>query len=90
MSDKNPLSKEQFAEYWRRTSNLMWTLMIIWAIFGYVVPFFAAELNRIVIFGFPLGFYFGAQGSLIVFVVICFWNAFAQDKIDDEFGVSDE
>jgi hypothetical protein len=38
----------------------------------------------------PLGFYMGAQGSLIVFVVICFWNAWAQDKIDDEFGVSDE
>ena len=31
-----------------------------------------------------------AQGSLIAFVVMCVWNAKAQDKIDREFGVQDE
>jgi putative solute:sodium symporter small subunit len=31
-----------------------------------------------------------AQGSLIAFVVMCFWNASAQNKIDEEFGVNDE
>jgi putative solute:sodium symporter small subunit len=31
-----------------------------------------------------------AQGSLIAFVVLCFWNAYAQNKIDEEFGVAED
>ncbi|MBM3556655.1 MAG: DUF4212 domain-containing protein [Alphaproteobacteria bacterium] len=88
--DQHPLTPEQAKAYWARTSSLMWTLMIIWFVFSFVIHMWAPELNKIRIIGFPLGFYMAAQGSLIVFVVICFWNASAQNKIDDEFGVSDE
>jgi len=90
MDNKQPLSPEQAKAYWAKTSSLMWTLMALWVFFGFIIHFWAPELNGIKILGFPLGFYMAAQGSLIVFVVICFWNAIAQDKIDDEFGVSDE
>jgi putative solute:sodium symporter small subunit len=76
--------------HWRKTTNLMWIHLGIWLFFGYVVHFFAPVLNKIVIAGFPLGFYMAAQGSLIAFVVLCFWNASAQNRIDEEFGVSDE
>jgi putative solute:sodium symporter small subunit len=31
-----------------------------------------------------------AQGSLISYVVLCFWNAHAQNKIDEEFGVAED
>jgi putative solute:sodium symporter small subunit len=31
-----------------------------------------------------------AQGSLIAFLLMCFYNAKAQNAIDEEFGVSDE
>lgn len=88
--DQHPLTPEQAKAYWARTSSLMWTLMIIWFVFSFVIHMWAPELNKIRVIGFPLGFYMAAQGSLIVFVVICFWNASAQNKIDDEFGVSDE
>jgi putative solute:sodium symporter small subunit len=87
---KNALSKEQAQAYWSRNSKLMWTILAIWFVFGFVIHYFAPSLNQIRILGFPLGFYFAAQGSLIVFVVLCFWNASAQNKIDEEFGVSDE
>jgi len=40
--------------------------------------------------GFPLGFYFTAQGSLIAFVVMIFVQNWFQDKIDDEFGMGEE
>jgi putative solute:sodium symporter small subunit len=86
----SPLTRDQAQAYWAKTSKLMWTLMIVWAVFGYGVHFFAPQLNNIVILGFPMGFYMGAQGALIVFVWICFWNAKKQDEIDAEFGVSDE
>jgi len=85
-----PLSPARAQEYWGRTSKLMWIILAIWFVFSFVIHMFAPQLNAIRILGFPLGFYMAAQGSLIVFVVLCFWNARAQNKIDEEFGVSDE
>ena len=84
------LTTEQKEAYWRRTSKLMWIIMFLWFLASFVVHMFATSLNQIVIIGFPLGFYMAAQGSLIVFVVLCFWNAFAQNKIDEEFGVAED
>ena len=76
-------------EFWSRTKGLMITTLVIWAIFGFAIHLFAPALNEIVFFGFPLGFYMAAQGSLIVFVVLIFWFASRQDKIDREFGVAE-
>ena len=84
------LTPERRDVYWKRTSTLMWTILGLWFFFSFVVHLFAVQLNQIVIFGFPLGFYMAAQGSLIAFVVLCFWNASAQNKIDEEFGVAEE
>ena len=76
--------------YWRKTSRLMWIILALWLLFSFIIPAFAVQLNAIVIFGFPLGFYMAAQGSLIAYVVLCFWNASAQNKIDEEFGVAED
>jgi putative solute:sodium symporter small subunit len=76
--------------YWGRTQRLMWTMLTIWAVFSFGIHFFAASLNTIKVAGFPLGFYMAAQGSLIVFVVMLFWFAYAQDKIDRDEGVAEE
>jgi putative solute:sodium symporter small subunit len=84
------LTQEKRDAYWGRTSRLMWTILALWAVFSFVIPAFAVQLNTITIAGFPLGFYFAAQGSLIAYVVLCFWNARAQNKIDEEFGVAED
>lgn len=76
--------------YWKRTSALMWWMMMIWAVAGFGIHFFAAPLNGIRLFGFPLGFYFAAQGSLLIFVVALFWFARRQNEIDRECGVAEE
>jgi len=90
MADDIRLTQEMRQEHWRRTTRLMWTILFLWFVFSFGVHLFAIQLNAIVIFGFPLGFWFAAQGSLIAFVVLCFWNAFAQNKLDKEFGVAEE
>jgi putative solute:sodium symporter small subunit len=84
------LTPAQRDAYWRKTSRLMWIIMAWWVFFSFVVHFFAVQLNSISIAGFPLGFYMAAQGSLISYVVLCFWNASAQNKIDEEFGVAED
>ena len=84
------LTPAQRDAYWRRTSRLMWIIMILWVFFSFGVHLFAVQLNQIKFLGFPLGFYMAAQGSLIAFVVLCFWNASSQNKIDQEFGVAED
>jgi putative solute:sodium symporter small subunit len=84
------LDTAQMQRYWTKTSTLMWTIFALWIFFSFVVPLFAVQLNTIRFLGFPLGFYMAAQGSLIAFVVLCVWNAIAQNKIDEEFGVQED
>ena len=76
--------------HWPRTRNLMWVTLAIWFVFSFLVHWFADSLNAMSFLGFPLGFYMAAQGSLVVFVVLIFWFARAQDRIDRECGVAEE
>jgi putative solute:sodium symporter small subunit len=78
------------AAWWQKTWNLMIVALTIWAFFAFVIHIFVSQLNQIVIFGFPLGFYMAAQGSLIAFVVLLFWFAHRQDSIDREFGIAED
>ena len=84
------LSNEQMHRYWSKTSRLMWTIFALWLFFSFGIHLFAVQLNSIKFLGFPLGFYMAAQGSLIAFVALCAWNAVAQNKIDEEFGVQED
>ena len=68
----------------------MWTMLVLWFFFSFVVHFFVDALNSIKILGFPIGFYMAAQGSLIAFVVMLFVFARKQDSIDREEGVAEE
>jgi putative solute:sodium symporter small subunit len=84
------MSRLNEASHWPRTVRLMWIMLALWAFFSFFIHFFVTALNKIVIFGFPLGFYMAAQGSLIAFVVMLFWFARAQDKIDRDCGVAED
>ncbi len=75
---------------WSRTKGLMITCLVIWAIFGFVIHFFAGSLNEITFLGFPPGQYMAAPGSLIVFVVLVFWFSGRQELSDREFGVAED
>ena len=76
--------------HWRRTRSLMWVTLAIWFVFSFLVHWFADALNGASFLGFPLGFYMAAQGSLVVFVVLIFWFARAQDRIDRECGMAED
>ncbi len=76
--------------HWARTRNLTLAVLILWFGFSLVIPWFARELNEYTFLGFPLGFYMIAQGSLIVFVALVFFQNWRQDAIDDEFGPGED
>ncbi len=83
-------NEEQRQQHWTKTRNLTIVILILWAFFSFVLPWNAHALNEYKFMGFPLGFYFTAQGSLIAFVVLIFVQNMLQDKIDDEAGMHEE
>ncbi len=84
------MSQSDTEIHWSKTSKLMIIMMALWIFFSFAVHMFVTPLNSIKIFGFPLGFYMASQGSLIVFVVMLFWFAKAQDKIDRDSGFAED
>jgi putative solute:sodium symporter small subunit len=90
VSDPKKMPAEDRAKaYWRENQRLIVILLVIWFCVTYIPVIFVNQVNSIVIAGFPLGYYMGAQGSLIVFVVMIFYYAFAMNKLDEKYGLSD-
>lgn len=76
--------------HWVKTRNLTIVVLVVWAIFAFLLPWHAPALNEMTFLGFPLGYYFCVQGSLIIFVALIFFQNWRQDSIDDEFGAHEE
>lgn len=76
-------------EYWRRNLKLTATLLIIWFLVTFVVIWFARDLNEITIAGFPMAFYMGAQGALIVYILLIWFYARRMNALDKEYGVDE-
>lgn len=83
------LSQEAKQAHWTKTRNLTILILVLWVIFGILVPWFAQSLNSMTFLGFPLGYYMCVQGSLIAFVLMIWFQNWRQDAIDDEYGVGD-
>ena len=78
------------AKHWEKTKGQMIVTLILWFFFGYLIFMFGERLNSSSFLGYPLAYYMCAQGSIIAFVVILFWSANRQEKIDEEFGFAGE
>lgn len=81
---------EKQREYWQKNLKVTMVLLAVWFIVSFVVSYFARELNSISIFGFPLGFYMGAQGSLIIYVLIIWYYAHYMNRLDERYGVEQD
>ena len=80
---------EGHREYWRKNLRITAFLLVVWFVVTYVVGFYARDLN-FNFFGWPFSFWMGAQGSLIIYVAIIWYYARYMNKLDQEFGVSEE
>ena len=76
-------------EYWHKNLVVTAILLLIWFIVTFVEAWYARELNAITFFGFPLGFYMSAQGSLAIYVIIIGVYAWYMTKLDKEYGVDE-
>ena len=76
--------------HWEKTRGLMIMTLAIWFVFSIVIFMFGESLNNGSFLGYPLAYYMCAQGSIIIFVVLIFWFANRQEKIDEEFGFAEK
>ena len=77
-------------EYWRRNLRLMAVLLTIWALVSFGAGIiFVEPLNNFSIMGFPLGFWFAQQGSIITFVALIAVYVWRMDKLDAEYGIDE-
>ncbi len=77
-------------EYWRRNLKLTSSLLGIWFAVTFVVIWFARDLNELIFAGFPLAFYMGAQGALIIYILIIWFYARRMNALDKTFGVDED
>ncbi len=75
--------------HWEKTKGLMMITLAIWFVFSIVIFMFGESLNNGSFLGYPLAYYMCAQGSIVIFVVLIFWFANRQEKIDEEFGFAE-
>ncbi len=85
------MADRDLKEYWRINLKYLGTLLTIWFVVSYgfgilLVPI----LNEIKLGGFKLGFWFAQQGSIYSFVILIFIYVFLMNRLDKQFGVSEE
>lgn len=69
--------------YWRSNVIIMSVLLTIWAIVGLGCGIlFADVLNQYRFGGYPLGFWFAQQGSIMVFVLLILTYCILLNRLD--------
>ena len=71
------------------TLYLTGVLLVIWFLVTFGVAFFARELT-FSFFGWPFSFWVGAQGALIVYMVLIWYYARTMNRLDQEHNVAEE
>jgi len=84
-------TKQDLEGYWK--ANLKWVMILlcIW----FLVSFFAGILlvNVLGVYhigGFPLGFWFANQGSMVIFVILIFVYVAIMNNLDRKFDLHEE
>ena len=78
-------ASEALRRYWRANIRIMAVLLGLWALAGLGAGIlFADKLNAYYISGtgFPLGFWFAHQGSIIVFVLLILAYCLYMNQLD--------
>lgn len=77
--------------YWIATRRLTLLVLMLWCLVSFGAGILGAGwLNRFSLGGYPLGFWFAQQGSIVLFVVLVFFYARRMDRIDLEHQVDEQ
>ena len=84
-------SARRTRDTWRRSLRLIAVLLAVWFTASLGLGVLLVEpLNRMWVGGFPLGFWFAQQGSILIFLVLLLVNAIVMDRIERGGGSGDD
>ncbi len=82
---RDPRIAEAIQRYWRKNVRVMAACLLVWAIAGLGCGvLFADTLNQFHLGGFPLGFWFAQQGSILIFVLLILVYGLLLNRLDAE------
>ena len=84
------IEDQQRPRYWLITVSIILAVASLTIFSAMLMPLFAPELNLDNLLGFPLGFYFAAQGLVIVLIVAVNWAGSWQAEVDRKFGAIED
>jgi putative solute:sodium symporter small subunit len=80
----------------QRTQHRLWTLVLtggcvaLIVILTVIVPLFTTAINSYRLLEFPAGYYLMAEGAIVIFVVLIFWAAGRQERLDRKLGAAED
>jgi len=75
--------------YWPRTRLLTWIGAIAALLLALTPAVLVGPLNAVRVLGFPLGFYWAAQGAPLALIAVLFWFARRHAALDGGPGPAD-
>ncbi len=85
------IDKDKMEAYWKQNLTYIIILLSIWFTVSYLCGIiFADALDNIKIAGFPLGFWFASQGSIITFVILIAVYVKLMNSLDKKFDVHEK
>ncbi len=84
-------SEEKQAAYWIANRRIVFSLLTVWFIasFGCSI-LFVDELDRVRVFGTPLGFWMAHQGSMWIFLALVFIYVGLMKRLDRKFDLHED
>ncbi|MEO7577348.1 MAG: DUF4212 domain-containing protein [Massilia sp.] len=73
------------ARHWERTRRLTAVLLTLWLVTTFGTAYHARALATLSLFGWPLSFYFAAQGASLIYLTIIGAYAFCMRRIDRRY-----
>ena len=85
------MSDPDHKAYWKENLRLLIICLTIWFICSFGFGILLVEpLNKLSFLGYPLGFWFAQQGSIVVFLVLIFVYAVQMNKLDRKYTVQED
>jgi len=79
---------ESHKQYWSKNLRITSILLAIWFVVTFVVGYNARELS-FNFFGWPFSFWVGAQGALVIYVLIIGYYAHYMNNLDKEYDCAE-
>ncbi|HEX2530594.1 MAG TPA: DUF4212 domain-containing protein [Burkholderiaceae bacterium] len=81
-TDSSLTAQQRSVIYWQHVRRFTLQLLLVWFLVTFAAIFFARELSRFSILGWPFSFYMAAQGMLVIYALIVALYAWRMREFD--------